>query len=158
MGFGVGAGFVQPIVGGATLLFVTNLAAIMAMAFVTFLVVGMDTVEVRRRISVMVSEQLGHDRPSLAFMRTALAKPSRDAGARRARVEPARGSACRSQADADPGFRPPGTPRAAVQRGRSGDSAGSRRCGERRAARYTVDTLLSSRTRHKGARAQSRAG
>ncbi|HTR66431.1 MAG TPA: DUF389 domain-containing protein, partial [Terriglobales bacterium] len=46
MGFGLGSGLDLEIMGGAGLLFLTNLVAIVASAFVVFLLVGMNTVEV----------------------------------------------------------------------------------------------------------------
>jgi len=48
MGFGLGGGLNLEIVGGAGLLFVTNLVAIVASAFLVFLGVGMSTPEVRQ--------------------------------------------------------------------------------------------------------------
>ena len=47
MGFGLGSGFNTRIMGGAGLLFLTNLVAIVASAFAVFLLVGMDAPEVR---------------------------------------------------------------------------------------------------------------
>jgi hypothetical protein len=48
MGFGLGGGLNLEIVGGAGLLFVTNLVAIVASAFLVFLGVGMSSPEVRQ--------------------------------------------------------------------------------------------------------------
>ncbi len=48
MGFGLGSGLNMEIMGGAGLLFLTNLVAIVASAFLVFLLVGMSTVEVRQ--------------------------------------------------------------------------------------------------------------
>jgi uncharacterized hydrophobic protein (TIGR00271 family) len=48
MGFGMGAGWRGEIVNGAGLLFLTNLVAIVASAFVVFLMVGIKTPEVRQ--------------------------------------------------------------------------------------------------------------
>jgi uncharacterized hydrophobic protein (TIGR00271 family) len=48
MGFGVGSGMNLEIISGAGLLFLTNLVAIVATAFLVFLLVGMDTPEVER--------------------------------------------------------------------------------------------------------------
>ena len=50
MGFGLGSGLNVEIMGGAGLLFVTNLVAIVAAAFVVFLLVGMRTEEVEKVI------------------------------------------------------------------------------------------------------------
>ena len=47
VGFGLGAGYNLEIMGGAALLFVTNLFAIVASAFLVFLLVGLNTEEVR---------------------------------------------------------------------------------------------------------------
>ncbi len=47
IGFGVGSGWQTEIVGGASLLFLTNLVAIVSSAFVVFLLVGMTSAEVR---------------------------------------------------------------------------------------------------------------
>ncbi len=51
VGFGVGTGFQWAIVRGGGLLFLTNLVAIVASAFVTFFVVRMDSPAVRGRIN-----------------------------------------------------------------------------------------------------------
>jgi uncharacterized hydrophobic protein (TIGR00271 family) len=48
MGFGLGSGVDLQIMGGAGLLFLTNLVAIVATAFIVFLLVGMGTPEVQR--------------------------------------------------------------------------------------------------------------
>jgi uncharacterized hydrophobic protein (TIGR00271 family) len=48
MGFGMGSGLNMEIMGGAGLLFVTNLVAIVASAFLIFLLVGMNTADVQR--------------------------------------------------------------------------------------------------------------
>jgi uncharacterized membrane protein len=50
MGFGLGGGLNLEIMGGAGLLFVTNLVAIVASAFLVFLMVGMSTPEVRQAL------------------------------------------------------------------------------------------------------------
>lgn len=49
MGFGLGSGVNLDIMGGSGLLFLTNLVAIVASAFVIFLMVGMSTPEVEQR-------------------------------------------------------------------------------------------------------------
>ncbi len=48
MGFGLGSGLNLDIIGGAGLLFLTNLVAIVASAFLVFLAVGMSNAEVKR--------------------------------------------------------------------------------------------------------------
>ena len=48
MGFGLGSGMNLQIMGGAGLLFLTNLVAIVASAFLIFLLVGMNTAEVHK--------------------------------------------------------------------------------------------------------------
>jgi hypothetical protein len=50
MGFGLGSGVNLEIIGGAGLLFLTNLVAIVASAFLVFLLVGMNAAEVRERM------------------------------------------------------------------------------------------------------------
>jgi uncharacterized hydrophobic protein (TIGR00271 family) len=47
VGFGLGSGAITRIMGGAGLLFLTNLVAIVASAFVVFLVIGMNAPEIR---------------------------------------------------------------------------------------------------------------
>jgi uncharacterized hydrophobic protein (TIGR00271 family) len=51
VGFGVGSGFKHGIMGGAGLLFLTNLVAIVFSAFGVFLLVGMDTPAVRAAVA-----------------------------------------------------------------------------------------------------------
>lgn len=60
VGFGLGSGFNLTIMGGAGLLFLTNLVAIVASAFLVFLLVGMNTEKVR---AVMATS---HEDESLA--------------------------------------------------------------------------------------------
>jgi len=62
VGFGVGSGFVWPIIAGAGLLFVTNLAAIIASAFVVFFIVRMDSLDVRSKIDYSILERISKDR------------------------------------------------------------------------------------------------
>ncbi len=52
MGFGMGSGLNMEIMGGAGLLFVTNLVAIVASAFLVFLLVGMNTPDVQQAMLV----------------------------------------------------------------------------------------------------------
>ncbi len=61
VGFGVGAGLQDYIVKGAGLLFLTNLAAIVASAFLVFLLLRMDGVEVRLAIAQPLLERAGQD-------------------------------------------------------------------------------------------------
>ena len=51
VGFGLGGGFDLAIMGGASLLFLTNLVAIVASAFLVFLLVGLNTEEVRKAMA-----------------------------------------------------------------------------------------------------------
>jgi uncharacterized hydrophobic protein (TIGR00271 family) len=61
VGFGFGSGFAWPIISGAGLLFLTNLAAIVASAFLVFYVVRMDSPDVRTKIDSLVLEGASHD-------------------------------------------------------------------------------------------------
>jgi uncharacterized hydrophobic protein (TIGR00271 family) len=61
VGFGVGVGFALPIVTGAGLLFLTNLAAIIAAAFLVFLAIGMSSDDVRLGIAAGLMERAGKD-------------------------------------------------------------------------------------------------
>ena len=61
VGFGIGSGFAWPIISGAGLLFLTNLAAIVASAFLVFYVVRMDSPDVRTKIDSLVLEGASHD-------------------------------------------------------------------------------------------------
>ena len=61
VGFGVGSGFVWSVVSGSGLLFLTNLAAIIASAFVVFLVARMDSPEIRTDIDKLVRKQAAGD-------------------------------------------------------------------------------------------------
>ncbi len=51
MGFGLGSGVNKEIIGGAGLLFLTNLVAIVASAFLVFLLVGMGAPEAQRAVT-----------------------------------------------------------------------------------------------------------
>jgi uncharacterized membrane protein len=61
VGFGVGSGFRWPILSGAGLLYLTNLAAIIASAFVVFLAIRMDSLDVRLAIAAGLMERASHD-------------------------------------------------------------------------------------------------
>lgn len=56
VGFGFGAGFLRSVISGAAILFLTNLAAIIASSFVVFLVLRMQAPEVRQSISSSILE------------------------------------------------------------------------------------------------------
>lgn len=80
LGFGVGSGFVGPIMFGAGLLFLTNLAAIVASAFVVFLAVKMDSADVREEIDRNIRERGSQDRLFVLLQRTFLAGSLADIG------------------------------------------------------------------------------
>ena len=62
VGFGLGKGFDLAIMGGASLLFLTNLAAIIASAFFVFLLLRMDEAEVSLGIAQPLLERASHDK------------------------------------------------------------------------------------------------
>jgi len=80
VGFGVGSGFDWPIIRGAGLLFLTNLAAIMASAFVVFYAVRMDAPELRMRIDYSILEHASSDRLYRLLTKTRLARAFGDIG------------------------------------------------------------------------------
>jgi uncharacterized hydrophobic protein (TIGR00271 family) len=86
VGFGVGSGFVWPIMSGAGLLFLTNLAAIVASAFLVFLLVRMDAPDVREEIDRSIRERSSEDRLFLLLDRTFLARSLADVGKLRWRI------------------------------------------------------------------------
>jgi uncharacterized hydrophobic protein (TIGR00271 family) len=55
-GFSVGSGFERPIMLGASLLFVTNLVAIVGSAFLVFFLVRMDSPEIKEQIAGSIHE------------------------------------------------------------------------------------------------------
>ncbi|MEZ5391785.1 MAG: DUF389 domain-containing protein [Bryobacterales bacterium] len=61
VGFGLGSGFDLQIMGGASLLFLTNLAAIVASAFFVFFLLRMDEPEVSLGIAQPLLERASHD-------------------------------------------------------------------------------------------------
>lgn len=61
MGFGLGSSFNLEIMYGASLLFLTNLVAIVSSAFVVFLMVGMDDSELRSRIGESEGVRAEHE-------------------------------------------------------------------------------------------------
>jgi uncharacterized hydrophobic protein (TIGR00271 family) len=80
VGFGIGSGFSWPIIQGAGLLFITNLVAITASAFVVFWVVRMDAPEVRMKIDYAVLERASPDRLYQVLVKTRLARAFGDIG------------------------------------------------------------------------------
>ena len=62
VGFGVGVGFSWTIIQGAGLLFLTNLAAITASAFLVFCIVQMDAPELRVNIDDAIMERASRSR------------------------------------------------------------------------------------------------
>ena len=85
-GFGFGSGPQWPIVMGAGLLFLTNLAAIVTTAFLVFLSVRMDAQDVRMKIDYLLLEQASKDRLYRAIQQTWLSRPFGDIGKLRWRV------------------------------------------------------------------------
>ncbi len=86
VGFGVGSGFSVPIITGAGLLFLTNLAAIMASAFAVFYSVRMDAPDLRMKIDYSILEQASNDRLYRVLNRTRLSRTFADIGKLRFRV------------------------------------------------------------------------
>jgi uncharacterized hydrophobic protein (TIGR00271 family) len=86
VGFGIGAGFDWQIIAGAGLLFLTNLVAITASAFVVFYIVRMDAPDVRAPIqeALMGSKQI--DWIDRALRRTTLSAALGDIGRMRYRT------------------------------------------------------------------------
>ena len=71
IGFGIGSGWDWAIISGASLLFFTNLAAIVACAFLVFFLLRMDSVDVRESINEAELEHTAHDRLYAALQKTA---------------------------------------------------------------------------------------
>lgn len=86
IGFGVGSGFSWPIITGAGLLFLTNLAAITTSAFVAFYAVRMDAPELRMKIDYSIVEHASSDRLYRLLMKTGLGRAFGDIGKLRWRV------------------------------------------------------------------------
>lgn len=86
VGFGVGSGLVGPIISGAGLLFLTNLAAIVASAFAVFLLVRMDAPNVREEIDQSIRARASGDRLFVFLQRTFLARSLADIGKLRWRI------------------------------------------------------------------------
>ena len=74
VGFGVGSGFSSAIISGAGLLFLTNLGAIIASAFLIFYLVRMDSPAIRETIDAAIIEHAEGDRLYRALQRTGLAR------------------------------------------------------------------------------------
>lgn len=75
VGFGMGSGWSSQIMGGAGLLFLTNLVAIVSSAFLVFLLIGMNAKELavaieRCRNGEQLAERLGQGRAAHALMHT----------------------------------------------------------------------------------------
>jgi uncharacterized hydrophobic protein (TIGR00271 family) len=86
VGFGVGSGMSRSIISGAGLLFLTNLAAIMASAFLVFYLVQMDAPSVRTRIDSSILERVSRNRFSRLIERTRVSRAFGDIGKLRWRV------------------------------------------------------------------------
>ena len=86
VGFGVGSGFVGPIISGAGLLFLTNLAAIVASAFLVFLLVRMDAPNVREEIEQSIRDRASGDKLFILLQHTFLARSLADVGKLRWRI------------------------------------------------------------------------
>lgn len=86
VGFGVGSGFSTEIMAGAGLLFVTNLAAITASAFLVFYLVRMDAPELRMRIDYSIIERASSDRLYRLLVNTRIARSFGDIGKLRWRI------------------------------------------------------------------------
>jgi uncharacterized hydrophobic protein (TIGR00271 family) len=86
VGFGVGSGFNWAIISGAGLLFLTNLAAITAAAFVVFYVARMDAPDVRGQIDAAIRERGTHDKLYSLLAHTRLARSLGDIGKLRWRI------------------------------------------------------------------------
>ncbi len=86
VGFGMGSGFDWAIISGAGLLFLTNLAAIVASAFLVFYVVRMDSPDVRTKIDSLVLEGASHDRLYAVLQRTRLSEAFGHVGKLRWRI------------------------------------------------------------------------
>jgi uncharacterized hydrophobic protein (TIGR00271 family) len=86
VGFGVGSGFSREIIAGAGLLFLTNLAAITAAAFLVFYIVRMDAPDVRMKIDYSILERASTDRLYQMLVNTRIARAFGDIGKLRWRI------------------------------------------------------------------------
>jgi len=86
VGFGVGAGMNWAIISGAGLLFLTNLAAIIASAFLVFYIIRMDSPELRMKIGYTEMEQASPDVLYRLLGKTVIGKSLGDIGHLRWRI------------------------------------------------------------------------
>jgi uncharacterized hydrophobic protein (TIGR00271 family) len=86
VGFGAGSGLVGSIISGAGLLFLTNLAAIVASAFFVFLLVRMDAPNIREEIDQTIRDRSSGDKLFVLLQRTFLARSLADVGKLRWRI------------------------------------------------------------------------
>jgi uncharacterized hydrophobic protein (TIGR00271 family) len=86
VGFGIGAGFDWQIISGAGLLFLTNLVAITASAFIVFYIVRMDAADVRDSIQAALAGSKQIDWIDRALRRTTLSSALGDIGRMRYRT------------------------------------------------------------------------
>ncbi len=62
VGFGIGGGFSWPVIYGAGLLFLMNLVAIVASAFLVFYIVRMDAPDIRSGLDGLIRARASQDR------------------------------------------------------------------------------------------------
>jgi len=74
VGFGIGSGFSLAIISGAGLLFLTNLGAIVASAFLVFYLVRMDSPAVREQIDAAILDRATRDRLYMVLQRAGLSR------------------------------------------------------------------------------------
>lgn len=74
VGFGMGSGFSLAIMSGAGLLFLTNLCAIIASAFLVFYLVRMDSPAIRQSINAAIIERAESDRLYHVLQKTGLVR------------------------------------------------------------------------------------
>jgi hypothetical protein len=86
LGFGVGSGMNWTIISGAGLLFLTNLAAIIASAFLVFYIIRMDSPDLRMKIGYTELEHASPDRLYRLLEKTRLGKSLGDIGHLRWRI------------------------------------------------------------------------
>jgi uncharacterized hydrophobic protein (TIGR00271 family) len=80
VGFGLGSGVQATIMGGAGLLFLTNLAAIVASAFLVFFLVRMDAPEVRAEVAGQLRERASNEALFRVLRHTAVSRLLGDIG------------------------------------------------------------------------------
>ena len=86
LGFGVGSGMNWAIISGAGLLFLTNLAAIIASAFLVFYIIRMDSPDLRMKIGYTELEHASPDRLYRLLEKTRFGKSLGDIGHLRWRI------------------------------------------------------------------------